>query len=259
MTTRMTASFLADLAACLRFFSRLPLPPDDGAMPDFRRAARALPAAGALLGGCGAAALLLARALGLAPPIAATLAVAALLLATGALHEDGLADLADGFGGGATKERKLDIMRDSRLGAYGAAALILALLLRVFALAALCDASALRAALALVATGAVSRAAALLPLYLLPPARADGAGAAAQAPSLGTLRAALGLAALFALAPLVAGAAPKGALLAYACALLAAFGVARLAQRHIGGYTGDVLGAAQQFAEIAALLMLSAQ
>jgi len=253
----MMQDFIADLIACLRFFSRLPLGPGDGAMPDFRSAARALPLAGAIIGGCGAAALLGARALGLAPPIAATLAVAALLLAAGALHEDGLADLADGFGGGATRERKLEIMRDSRLGSYGASALILALLLRVLAVATLAGRGAGLAALALIAAGAVSRAAGLFPLFLLTPARADGAGAAARAPSPATMRMALQLAAALALAPVIAGVSLKSALVAFIGAQIAGIAVARLAERQIGGYTGDVLGAAQQAAEIVALLALS--
>ena len=98
---------------------------------------------------------------------------------TGALHEDGLADVADGFGGGATRARKLEIMRDSRIGAYGAIAIALALILRVGALAAALDGGFWRAALSLMLVAALSRAAALTPLALLPPARADGAGAAA--------------------------------------------------------------------------------
>jgi adenosylcobinamide-GDP ribazoletransferase len=253
----MLSEFRADLLACLRFFSRLPLPPDDGAMPDLARCARALPAAGALLGACGALVLLLARGVGLAPPVAATLAVAALLLATGALHEDGLADMADGFGGGATRARKLENMRDSRLGSYGASALLLALLLRIFALAALTERGAGLAVLALIASGATSRAAALLPLYLLPPARGDGAGAAARPPAPAVMRAALLFAAAFALTPVFAGAGLRASALAFAAALFAAVGVAKLAEKQIGGYTGDVLGAAQQSAEVAALLLLS--
>src|ERR1700735_5265271 len=101
---------------------------------------------------------------------------AALVVATGALHEDGLADVADGFGGGATRARKLEIMRDSRIGAYGAIAIALALILRVGALAAALDGGLWRACSSLLLVAALSRAAALRPLALLPPARADGAG-----------------------------------------------------------------------------------
>ena len=130
----------------------------------------------------GALALGLADRLGLPPLVCAGLAVGALVIVTGALHEDGLADVADGFGGGATRERKLEIMRDSRIGAYGAAALALSLILRVAALSALLDHGLGAAAAGLILAGAASRAAALAPLALLPAARADGLGAGAGAP-----------------------------------------------------------------------------
>jgi len=107
---------------CLRFYTRLPTPADAGAHapPDFEASDWALPLVGALVGVLAGAALLIAMRLGLSPTLAATVAVATMALVTGALHEDGLADFVDGIGGGATPERKLEIMRDSRLGAYGA-------------------------------------------------------------------------------------------------------------------------------------------
>ena len=228
-------------------------------MPDFARNAWAVPAAGALIGACGGGALLLAVAIGIAPLPASVCAVAALLLATGGLHEDGLADVADGFGGGATRERKLEIMRDSRLGSYGAIALIVALLLRATALAALTERGPLLAALALIAAGCVSRAAGLIPLLLIPPARRDGAGAAALIPNAAALRLAFIVAAIVSLAPLTTGAGLNNIAFADFFALLAGVGVARLAQKQIGGYTGDVLGAAQQVAETVMLLFLSAR
>jgi adenosylcobinamide-GDP ribazoletransferase len=251
----MAASFVDDLLACLRFYSRLPVPAPQGHdMPDFRTAVRALPAAGALIGACAAVTLFAARSLGLPPFLAAALAVAALAAVTGALHEDGLADLADGFGGGATRAEKLEIMRDSRLGSYGAIALILSLLLRVGALAAVAERSALEAAAVLVFAAALSRTAGLAPIMILSPARADGAGHAAMRPFQTALRSAAMLAAAFALLPLVAGAALSAVTLAGLVAIGAAYATARLAERQIGGLTGDVMGAAQQTAEIAALL-----
>ena len=227
-------------------------------MAGFAEALRALPLAGASIGGIGALALALSRSLGLAPLVAATIAVAAIVAATGGLHEDGLADVADGFGGGGTPARKLEIMRDSRLGAYGGLALGLSLLLRVFAVAALAERSTLLAAAALIATGALSRTAGLAPLLVLPPARPEGLGAAMPRPSSRGLLLALALAALLSLAPALCGAPLGRILLADLAACLAAILTARLADRQIGGYTGDVLGAAQQAAEIAALLALSA-
>jgi adenosylcobinamide-GDP ribazoletransferase len=133
---------VAELLRCLRFYSRLPVPVlaseiDPYGPPDFATMPRAVPLAGAVIGAVGAIVLATGHALGLGAWLCAALAVASLTLATGAFHEDGLADTADGFGGGSTPERRLEIMKDSRIGSYGAAALILAYLLRVGCLAEL--------------------------------------------------------------------------------------------------------------------------
>ncbi|MDE3177602.1 MAG: adenosylcobinamide-GDP ribazoletransferase, partial [Pseudomonadota bacterium] len=133
----VTASRVAaDFADNLRFFTRLPIRGESGA-PDFQRIGWATPLVGALVGAIGAAALLAARSVGFSHLMAATLAVAAEVVVTGALHEDGLADVADGFGGGRDRAAKLAILRDSRIGTYGAVALILALLLRIEAIGAM--------------------------------------------------------------------------------------------------------------------------
>jgi adenosylcobinamide-GDP ribazoletransferase len=248
---------LRDLLACLRFFSRLPLPAtgDPQAAPDLARLARMVPVAGAVLGAIGALALGFAEALALPPLVSATLAIGVLVLVTGALHEDGLADVADGFGGGTTRERKLEIMRDSRVGAFGAAALALALMLRIAALAALID-QGRGAAAALILAGAASRAFALLPLALLPPARTDGVGAGAGRLEAGHALAAGIVASVFAIVLGIAALGFWHAILALILALAAALGVTRIARRQIGGQTGDVAGAAQQLAEIACLIGL---
>lgn len=245
---------------CLRFYTRLPTPADAGAHapPDFEAAGWAIPLVGALVGLIGGGALLIALRFGLSPLLAATGAVATMALITGALHEDGLADFIDGVGGGATLERKLAIMRDSRLGSYGALALCLASLLRIFALAALAQKSPLSAAAALIFAGAASRSAGLLPMSLLAPARADGAGASVAAPSLRALGAMAGKALVFAFLPLLFGVSPFTLALAFILAYAASALVAQMARRQIGGYTGDVLGAAQQAAEIIVLMTLSA-
>jgi adenosylcobinamide-GDP ribazoletransferase len=260
LSPHMDRPLLKDIAACLRFYSRLPIPSgvDGHAMPDFRLAARALPLAGGVIGGCGALGLLAARAFGGPPLPSAVCAVAALVAVCGALHEDGLADVADGFGGGRDRERKLEIMRDSRIGSYGAVVLILSLMLRVSALAAITERGAFLGAAALIAVGAVSRAAGLAPLAMLPPARADGAGAAALRPDPSTLRQAALYAAAVSLLPLLFGASLGEIILADFASIGAAMLVVNLARRQIGGYTGDVLGAAQQAAEIAGLVFLSA-
>lgn len=239
-----------DAALMLGFFSRLPIPAVEGER-DFAEALWAAPLAGAAIGLLGALAYALAVALGLPPLPAALLALTATLLATGCLHEDGLADVADGFGGGKTVERKLAVMRDSRIGAYGASALLLSLLLRASALAAV--ASPAGAFAALFAAHGASRA--LLPFFLrlVPPARPDGLGAGVGAVPVRSAQAALALGFLCLL--------PLGLLPALAAALLLAAAfllLRRLALRQIGGQTGDVCGALQQAAETLVLLAAAA-
>lgn len=256
----MWRAFIDDVLICLRFYSRLPLiaGPSGDPPPDFARIAPALPVAGALIGALAAAALIIARLCHLSPLIAALCAIAALVFATGALHEDGLADVADGFGGGATREAKLAIMRDSRIGTYGALALCLSVLLRAAAIAGLVERSLLLAALALVFAGAVSRVAGLTPMLTLAPARADGVAVRAAPPSREAFTRAVAVVAGLALMPWAAGAGAVQLVVAFIVAFAGAALVASLARNQIGGYAGDVLGAAQQGAEMAILLSLSA-
>ncbi len=242
-----------DVGAALLFFTRAPLgQAAPAAAFDMNRIAWAAPVAGAAVGLVGALVLALTAPLGLPAILRAGLATGALIVATGGLHEDGLADVADGFGGGTTRTAKLEIMRDSRIGAYGAIALALSLILRVGALASALDAGFWRAAAALTLVAALSRAAALTPLALLRPARADGAGASAGTLEASALAAAWGAALVIALVLglLVLGLAH--ALLAWLASGAGASAIIALARRQIGGQTGDVAGAAQQSAEIAA-------
>lgn len=253
---------LSDLATCLRFYSRLPVPrlpgeSDPHAVPDFRRAPRMLPAAGLILALPAALTLLIAWKLGLGPFLAAGLALAVAVLVTGALHEDGLADVADGLGG-ATRVRRLEIMRDSRVGTYGATALVITLALRMGALATLLDRAGAAAAVALVLAASLSRVAALAPMMLLGPARPGGLGAAVGSPEASTLWVALGLGAVLAALALPFGLPVSGILAMIVLGGLAALGMTRLAAEKLGGQTGDVVGACQQVAEIAALLALVA-
>jgi adenosylcobinamide-GDP ribazoletransferase len=263
--TSLPARLAADLLACLRFYSRLPVPvlsfeTAPYAMLDFAHAVRVLPFAGALIGAIGGAALMAADALGLPALPAAGFAVAALLLTTGAFHEDGLADTADGLGGGATVERKLDIMKDSRIGTYGGAALIMSLLLRTSLLAALTTAiGAPRTALAMIAAHAASRVAALTCHCVLPPARIEGAAWAAARPLPRTLAIAGGLAILIGLSPVLAGFSPGRLCLGLAAMLAGALAMTEIARRQIGGQTGDIAGASQQIAEILFLAVLASR
>jgi adenosylcobinamide-GDP ribazoletransferase len=243
-----------ELKTGLAFLTRLPLAlsaPDTGA--DVARASWTFPVIGAFVGAFGALVYWFAHSLGQPALVGASLAVAATLLITGALHEDGLADTADGFGGGTTRERKLDIMRDSFIGTYGAAALILSLLLRIGAIASLADPAL--AALALIAAHAGARA--TLPIFMrrVPRARQDGLSAEAGVPppqsadfaiaiGLGVLLICLGFGATFITLILVA---------------LALGLIARLTINQIGGQTGDVLGAVEQASEILILLVAAAR
>jgi adenosylcobinamide-GDP ribazoletransferase len=202
-----------------------------------------------LVGLAGAFAYKVASRLGLPPNLAALLALAATALVTGALHEDGLADTADGLGGGRTRERKLEIMRDSRIGTYGVCALVLSFGLRWSALATIADPSLV--AFALLSTHAAARAGVPAFMLLVPPARPDGLSASAGSPpgrsaaiafALGTLALALAL-------------GPGKALIGLILLTLAGLLLARLAIRQIGGQTGDVLGAFEQIGEILILLV----
>ena len=241
--------FATGLKIGILFCTRLPLPhPGPIEAGDVARASWAFPVAGALVGGIGAIVYGGALEAGLTPPPAAALALAATLAATGCLHEDGLADTADGFGGGRQRERKLEIMHDSRLGTYGACALAMSLVLRWAAAVAI--ASPMPVALALIAAHAAARAA--LPAFMrfVPPARPGGLSAQAGRPALRCVIVAARL-----------GAAALGGALGLAAALtglvLAAsawFFMAWLSVRQIGGHTGDVLGALEQIVEIVILL-----
>jgi adenosylcobinamide-GDP ribazoletransferase len=251
MTTGVSIRGIStDLKTGLAFCTSLPLArsaPGSGA--DVARASWTFPIAGAVVGIIGALVYWLADSVGLHPFVSGALALAATVLATGCLHEDGLADTIDGFGGGATPEQKLAIMRDSSIGAYGASALALSLMLRAGAIASLAEPALVTPAL--IAAHAGARATMPLFMRLVPRARHDGLSADVGQPSVGSawLASLLGLIALW----LALGF--SGALVA---CLLVAIGtglIAWLSRRQIGGQTGDVLGALEQVNEILILLV----
>ncbi len=245
-------SWWADLHFALSFMTRLPLPlPYNPVGGSLARAMGMFPLVGVVVGAIGAL-VYGAAGLLLPPTLAALLAVAAMVRATGCLHEDGLADVADGFGGGWEKQRKLDIMKDSRIGTYGMVAVVLTIGLRVAALAAL--AGPWRVAAALLTAHALSRAAIPVLMQFLSPARPDGLGAKAGQPDRATAFLAAGIAAGVAVITLPISTAFAAAVVT----ALAVKGMARLAQKHLGGHTGDVLGATQQVAEVAVLLAIVA-
>jgi len=237
-----------DIGAAIALLTRLPAPANNLRGAD---AAWAWPVAGALVGLIAALAAALALALNLPPVVAAAAAITVQIFATGAMHEDGLADCADGFWGGWERARRLEIMHDSRIGTYGVLALALSLILRVALLAALIHAGTLYGAL--IATAALSRAPMVALMRRLPPARPDGLSRSTGQPGSDTELLAAATALLIALVT-VGFAALPAALVAAA----AAFGLSRIALAKIGGQTGDVLGASQQIAEIATLATLTA-
>jgi adenosylcobinamide-GDP ribazoletransferase len=242
-----------DLIAALRLLTRLPVGWLAGAdrPPNLRRMVWAYPLVGALVGAIGGGAYWIAAGIGCPPALAAVWCIAALVLVTGALHEDGLADTADGFGGGATAERKLEIMRDSRSGSYGVIAMVLSLALRIAVVALLATPGAVIAAL--IIAGALGRGV-CIGLLFMPAARSDGLAAQSGSPDPTAAGAGFTLAALLALLLLPTGAA----LVAMLAAGVAGLAVAWLARRQIGGQTGDVLGAGEQMAECLVLTALVA-
>jgi adenosylcobinamide-GDP ribazoletransferase len=213
----------------------------------------AFPLVGAGVGAIAALAFFAAQLLSLGDAAAALLAVLAGIIVTGGLHEDGIADTADGFGGGSDRAGKLAIMRDSRQGSYGILALVFSIGLRTAALATIGD--PLLAGLALLAAHTASRGVLPAMMRLLPSARPDGLGASAGKPSIPVAITAAVIGIGFALATL--GPVRGGVALAISIAVVAA--AAMLAHRQIGGYTGDVLGAFQQIGEIVMLLAAAAK
>ncbi len=239
---------IRDIAAAFGLLTRLPV----GAVPPRSEGAWAWPLTGLAVGFAAAGAGLGARhLLGLPADLAALASLAVGALLTGGLHEDGLADCADGFWGGRTRLRRLEIMKDSRIGSYGVLALILVTLFRWQALAALLAEPGFAGAV--IAAACLSRAPMAALSALLPNARGTGLSAAVgrATPAAAVLAAGLALA----LALAATGPAALAMVLTVALTSLA---LALLARAKIGGQTGDVLGAAQQLSEAAALATAAA-
>jgi len=248
----------------LQFFTRIPvtgrLAQWVGYSPAMLRASAAhFPAVGWVVGAAGA--LALAGASALWPPlVAAVLCTVVTVLLTGAFHEDGLADVADGLGGASTRERALEIMKDSRIGAFGAIALVLALGLKFALLAALVAQGAFTACAALLAAHVLSRLAPIALMRALPYVGGDGGKAKPMADAVSG--ASVGIAVLWSLpaaALLLLGFGPALGLAALLAPALAALAMLRLLRRRLGGFTGDGLGATQQLSELAIYLALAAR
>lgn len=257
-------SGLRHFLLALQFFTRIPvtgrLAQWVGYSPAMLRASAAhFPAVGWVVGAIGA--LALAGALALWPPlVAAVLCTVVTVLVTGAFHEDGLADVADGLGGASSRERALEIMKDSRIGAFGAIALVLALGLKFALLAALAGQGAMDACAALLAAHVLSRLVPLAVMRALPYVGADNGKAKPMADAVSG--SAVGIGVLWSLPAVallaLAGGAANG-LAALLAAALAGVVMVRLLRRRLGGFTGDGLGATQQLSELAIYLALAAR
>jgi adenosylcobinamide-GDP ribazoletransferase len=237
---------LAGVLVAFRYLTVLPVPPSRAA-DDLGRAAVWFPVVGLALGACLALASLAADRL--VPPVVAAMLLVTLWSAlTGGLHLDGLADTADGLGGGWSRERALAIMRDGRSGPYGVTAIVLVLGLKAAALASLPDGLVWRT---LIAAPMLGRAAPLLLTRLCPAARPDGAG---HALAMGTRGSSLLAAGLAAVVVSLATLGPWG-LLPILAAAVVTWGLAAYLRRRLGGFTGDTLGALVETIETAVLTL----
>jgi adenosylcobinamide-GDP ribazoletransferase len=246
-----------DLKAATGFLSRLPVRTGDFSVSDLRRAARAFPLVGAGIGFLAAVLLLICLAIDMSAPLASAFAVASLSIMTGALHEDGLSDTADGFFGSADRNGKLKIMRDSASGTFGVLSLIFAVIAKIAALAQIIAVGAVEAAAALVAAETISRHGMVILMTSTPQARSDGVAVMAGQPFSQAARTSLFISLAIGLPTLWLTAGMQGIAVAGGLAVLAFFGVKELAKRHIGGHTGDVCGAVQQLVAIAVLVGLA--
>ena len=235
----------ASLAAATQFLTLIPA--GDGHDRPLARCVMMFPVVGAAIGLVGALFYIVAGWLGLGPVLAAIVCIVAMLVLTRGLHEDGLADLADGLGAHRDREGRLAAMRDSRIGAFGAMALIIVIGARVAAVADLEHAMDVLAAL--VVAAALSRASMVVAMRMMPDAREEGMAAEAGQPEFDQVLIALSVGAALALVFLF----PWAWIAALAGGAIAACMVGWLAMTVLGGKTGDVLGAIQQVSEIGIL------
>jgi adenosylcobinamide-GDP ribazoletransferase len=238
----------------VQFLTRLPTPRlNDPPVDWLARSGKYFPVVGAVVGGLSALALLAAHAVWRSGPLPALLSLAVSLVVSGALHEDGLADAADGFGGGRSPEHRLAIMKDPRLGTYGVLVLGVALALKV---AALSDLPAQLAAAGLVCAHVGGRTAAVWTMSVLPYATAPAASKV-NAPHRALRRWELAFTLALALGASLLLLPPWAGMACGVAAALAAALLARACAIRISGHTGDVLGAVEQAYELVFLLALS--
>ena len=244
-----------DVLIAATLLTRLPVRlPSDQVAARMPSSFWAFPVVGVIVGLCAGVVFAGLSSLGVAIGAAAAAALAVQIWITGGLHEDGAADMADGFGGGRSGPQVLEIMRDSRIGAYGAMALVLLLLARW---GMLTNVAPLEGVAALVVAGAASRAAVVGLMWSLPPARSDGLSALVGRPNdqSALIALSIGLGLTLFLGVAIAG---LGALAAILAGAFAVWAIGQMAARRIGGQTGDILGAAQQACEVMMLAALTA-
>jgi adenosylcobinamide-GDP ribazoletransferase len=242
----------------LQFFTRVPVPRWVGFEPQWlQQCARYFPLVGAVVGGFSALVLWAAQ-LAFPATVAVGLAMAASVWLTGGFHEDGLADTCDGLGGAVSREKALTIMKDSRIGSYGALGLILVLGIKATVLLGLVDTDPSLATMALVWAHVASRAAPVWILHHLPYAGdAEHAKAKPLATRVGGPGLAIALGLVIATTAVCAWLAPENVPLLLGAIVASAaltFHLQSKLDRRLGGYTGDTLGATQQIVELAALL-----
>lgn len=240
---------LRDILAAIGLLSRLPVPVDaDHAINRAAFATWSYPVAGAVIGGLQATLAAILIWLGVPVPLVAGLILAVGMIVTGGLHEDGLADCADGFWGGYNIERRLEIMKDSQIGSYGTLALIIGAGLRWGALWLALGAFG---PLFLVATAGLSRVGMVALMYALPNARQSGLAASIGKPEP------IHVGAAFLIGMVVTIVCAPNPIIMVIAAGLVTCAVALIAMRKINGTTGDVLGATQQLTEISLLILLA--
>ena len=238
-----------DVPAALGLLTRLPVRVDSNrAMARGAASAWAYPLVGLVIGSVVALLAAIVGKAGLPAQVTAGVVLLAVVVMTGAMHEDGLADCADGFWGGWEKQRRLEIMKDSRIGVYGVCAIALTLLLRWQLLVLLIEADVLCSAL--VAAAAASRTSMVVLMAFMPNARATGLSHSVGRPAKQAVAVAIVIGAAAAMVSGFAG------VIVWVGAATALCGL--IAQRKIGGQTGDVLGATQQMTEITALCAIAA-
>ena len=253
-------NLLTETARAVSFLSRLPVPDryfagHDGSLS---QTVAAFPLAGLVIALPAAVVIGMLSAAGAEAVLVAFSAVTVQIMVTGALHEDGLSDTADGLGGGGSRDKAMSIMKDSRIGTYGALALILSVAVRIASLTILLEAlPPLAAVLSWLAAAVLSRTLLVWHWSSLPSARTDGVAASAGTPDTEATRTAYALGVAVTVALCIFALPFHGWFLACAFGLAAVFVFTRHCRERLEGHTGDTIGASQQLCEIAFLLTLA--